>query len=413
MLSRKTKRNHNPEDSLMVTKASLFSQLLHVFPRNEFARIAKENNAEFAAKGFTCWTQFVSMLFCQLARADSLRDICNGLACCLGKLSHLGLSEAPKKSTLSYANAQRPAKLYEDLFWSSLEHFRGKGALGAKRHKFRFKNKLLSLDSTTISLCLSLFPWATFRRAKGGVKAHVLLDHADYMPAFVYISNANVHDSRVLSMLSLNPGSIVAMDRAYNDYQLFSAWSKAGVFFVTRMKDNALYEVVEERDIPQNSNIVSDEIIVLSGKQARETCPERLRRITVWDVENERHIVLITNHLDFGATTIAAIYKERWQIELFFKALKQNLKIKTFVGTSENAIRIQIWTALIALLLLKWLHHLSKAGWSLSNLATMVRLNLFTYRDLLEWLNDPFNIPPLEPLPEQLELLGPGLGQAT
>ena len=214
-------------------------------------------------------------------------------------------------------------------------------------------------------------------------------------------------------MLSLNPGSIVAMDRAYNDYQLFSAWSKAGVFFVTRMKDNALYEVVEKRDIPQNSNIVSDEIIVLSGKKARETCPEPLRRISVWDVENERHIVLITNHLDFGATTIAAIYKERWQIELFFKALKQNLKIKTFVGTSENAIRIQIWTALIALLLLKWLHHLSKAGWSLSNLATMVRLNLFTYRDLLEWLNDPFNIPPLLPLPEQLELLGISLGQAT
>ena len=154
----------------MVTKASLFSQLLHVFPRNEFARIAKDNNAEFAAKGFTCWTQFVSMLFCQLARADSLRNICNGLACCLGKLSHLGLHEAPKKSTLSYANSKRPAKLYEDLFWASLNHFRDKGALGAKKHKFRFKNKLLSLDSTTVSLCLSLFPWRHFDAPRAASK---------------------------------------------------------------------------------------------------------------------------------------------------------------------------------------------------------------------------------------------------
>jgi hypothetical protein len=397
----------------MVLKASLFSQLLGMFPRNEFAKLAKMNAADFGAKGFTSWTQFVAMLFSQLARADSLRDICNGMACCLGKLSHLGVSDAPPRSTLSYANIVRPAKLYEDLFWTSLGHFRARGDLGQKKHKFRFKNKLLSLDSTTISLCLELFPWAKFRRAKGGVKAHVLLDHADYMPAFVYISNANMHDSRALPLLNLNAGSIVAMDRAYNDYHQFSLWSKAGIFFVTRMKENALYEVVEKREVPQNRNILSDAVIVLSGKQARGKCPEQLRRIVVWDAENAREIVLLTNHLEFGATTIADIYKERWQIELFFKALKQNLKIKTFVGTTENAIRIQIWTALIAMLLLKWLHHLSQAGWSLSNLATMLRLNLFTYRNLLEWLNDPLNIPPIKPFPEQLELFGQGLGQAT
>lgn len=394
----------------MVRTASLFNQLLEQFPRNEFAALVKRHGAEHASKGFTCWTQFVSMVFCQVARADSLREICNGLACCLGKLTHLGVARAPKKSTLSYANEHRPAALFEDVFWTVLERFRDKGQLGAKKHAFRFKNKLLSLDSTTISLCLEVFPWARFRCAKGGVKAHVLLDHDDYMPAFVHITEARVHDARALSLLRLTPTSIVAMDRAYNDYVQFARWTEDGVYFVTRIKENAVYDIVEEREVPQGRNIRKDQIIQLA---ATDKCPHRLRRIAVWDEKNEREIVLLTNHLDFGATTIADIYKERWQIELFFKALKQNLKVKTFVGTSQNALRIQIWTALIALLLLKWLHHLSKAAWSLSNLATMLRLNLFTYRNLRDWLDDPYQTPPIEPLPEQLELPLAGLGQAA
>jgi len=388
----------------MVKTASLFSQLLQQVPRNEFAKLVSKHEGERAAKGFTCWAQFTAMLFCQLAHADSLREICNGLACCLGKLTHLGINRGPSKSNLSYANIHRPAALFEDLFWTMTDRFRAQGHLGSRKHKFRFKNKLLSLDSTTISLCLSLFPWAEFRRAKGGVKAHVLLDHDDYMPSYVLISKAKMHDAKVLALLRLNTGSIVAMDRAYNDYKQFARWTESGVYFVTRMKENAVYEVVEARGLPLYRNILSDEIIVLTGAQAQNKCPHKLRRIVVWDADNEREIVLLTNHLDFGATTIADIYKERWQIELFFKALKENLKIKSFVGTSDNALRIQIWTALLALLLLKWLHHLSKAGWSLSNLASMLRLNLFTYRNLRDWLDDPFNTPPIEPLPEQLEL---------
>jgi len=388
----------------MVKTASLFSQLLGQIPRAEFARIVKEHGGEYHARGFTCWTQFVGMLFCQLARADSLREICNGLACCLGKLVHIGIKDAPKRSTLSYANGHRPAEMYEDLFWCMLGRFRERGQLGGRAHKFRFKNKLLSLDSTTVSLCLSLFPWAEFRRAKGGVKAHVLLDHDDYMPSFVLITEARRHDSKILHLLRLAAGSIIVMDRAYNHYQQFAAWIVQGVFFVTRMKDNAVYEVIERRAVPRNRNILSDEIIRLAGTGAPSKCPHPLRRIVVWDAGKEREIVLLTNHLEFGATTIAEIYRERWQIELFFKALKQNLKIKSFVGVSENALRIQIWTALIALLLLKWLHHLSKAAWSFSVLASMLRMNLFTYRDLTDWLNDPMNTPPLIPLPEQLQL---------
>ena len=388
----------------MILSASLFNQLLHHFPRLEFAGLVKKHQAERGAKGFSCWTQFVAMLFCQLAQADSLREICNGLACCTGKLVHLGIKDAPNKSTLSYANAKRPAALFEDLFWTTLKRFRSQGGLPGRNAKFRFKNKLLSLDSTTISLCLSLFPWAQFRRAKGGVKAHVLLDHSDYLPAFVILTEAKRHDRKMLDSFTINPGSIVAFDKAYTDYALFQRWTEQGIFFVTRLKTNAAYEVVQEFDVPAHRSITSDQLIRLTGPQARQDCPSLLRRVAVWDAKNEREIVLLTNHLKFGATTISRIYRERWQIELFFKALKQNLKVKTFVGTSENALRIQIWTALIALLLLKWLHHLSKAGWSLSNLASLLRLNLFTYRDLRKWIDDPFDTPPLIPPPLQLQL---------
>ena len=395
----------------MVRTASLFSQLLGEIPRIQFERLVRRHGAERHAKGYTCWSQLVSMLFCHLAGADSLREICNGLACCLGKLVHLDVRRMPNKSTLAYANAHRPAELYEDLFWAALERFRSRGQLPGQRHRFRFKNKLFSLDSTTISLCLNLFPWAEFRRAKGGVKVHVLLDHADYMPAFVAISEAKKHDVTLAKVLNLNRGSIVAMDRAYNDYKMFARWTEGSVFFVTRMKDNAIYEVVERKRLPINRNILSDEIIRLTGVNAAEKCPHLLRRVVVWDPDNEREIVLLTNHLKFGATTIADIYKDRWQIELFFKALKQNLKIKSFIGTTENALRIQIWTALLALLLLKWLHYLSRGPWSFSNLVSLLRFNLFTYRDLMKWITNPFNTPPLAPEETQLVLPLDGVGQ--
>ena len=392
----------------MIKVASLFSQLLHHFPRTEFAHLVAKHQAERRAKGFTCWTQMVAMLFCHMAHADSLREICGGLACCQGKLRHLGIGKAPNKSTLSYANQHRPAALFEELFWTMMHRFRTSGGLGSRKRKFRFKNKLLSLDSTTISLCLNLFPWAQFRRAKGGVKVHVLLDHDDYMPSFALITEAKRHDRTVARKFNLKPGSIVAFDRAYNDYTLFSLWTESGVYFVTRLKDNAVYRIIENRTVPQNRNILADQIIQLTGHKAEEKCPHLLRRVVVWDEQNNRMISLLTNHRTFGATTISAIYKDRWEIETFFKTLKQHLKVKTFIGTSENALRIQIWTALIALLLLKYLHHLSKFGWSMSNLATMLRLNLFTYRDLVKWLHDPFGQPPAPPLIQQRL---PGFGQ--
>jgi uncharacterized protein DUF4372/DDE family transposase len=388
----------------MVLTASLFNQLLHHFPRIEFAALVKETKAERHARGFACWAQFVSMLFCHLAQADSLRIICNGLSCCLGKLKHLGILEAPSKSGLSYANKHRPATLFQQLFWKTLERFRSQSMLGPTQKPFRFKNKLLSLDSTTISLCLSLFPWAQFKKVKGGVKAHVLLDHDDYMPRFVHFTGAFHSDVQAAHLLPVQRGSIIVMDRAYIDYDLWAKWITQGMFFVTRLRHDLSITVIEERSLPQNRNIRRDQLISLSSLYGQKACPFPLRRVEVWNPEEQETIVLVTNHLNFGASTIADIYRQRWQIEVFFKTLKQNLKIKTFVGTSENALLIQIWTALIAMLLLRWLHFLSKRNWSFSNLATLLRMNLFTYRDLKDWLSDPFGTPPLEPQQLQLDL---------
>jgi hypothetical protein len=392
---------------MTVRCASIFSQLLSLFPRVEFASLVRRHGAERAAKGFSCWSQLVAMLFCQLAQAKSLREITGGLRCCLGKLAHLGIQEAPKRSTLSYANAHRPWQLYQDLFYAVLSRCRGH----APAKRFRFKNKLLSLDATVIDLCLSLFPWARFRRTKGAIKLHMLLDHDGYLPTYCLITEGKTHDLHAAWVLDLAPESVVALDRGYNDYALFGAWTERRVWFVTRMKDNAVYTVESVLPVPQNRNILKDEIIMLAGIRASKNCPYPLRRVLVWDSDNGREIVLLTNHLAFGATTIAAIYKDRWQIELFFKALKQNLKVKTFVGTSDNALRIQIWTALIAMLLVKYLQFRARLGWSLSNLVALLRWNLFTYRDLWEWLNDPFQTPPLAPEPVQLHLFGQGVGQ--
>lgn len=387
----------------MVQVASLFNQLLKHFPRTEFASLVGKHRAERRAKGFTCWTQFVAMLFCQLSRTDSLREICNGLSCCLGKLIHLGVNRAPLRSTLSYANKHRPAALFEDLFWTALNRFRQQQLFGARPTRFRFKNKLLSLDSTTISLCLNLFPWAKFKRAKGGVKAHVLLDHDDYMPHFVLLTNAKATDVRMAREIPIPSESIVVSDRAYMDFPRFSQWTEQDIYFVCRLPGYPLYLVLSEHSVPTKGKILSDQIVQFTGRYSGQ-CRHPLRRITVRIDGDDQPLILLTNLMDFAATTIARIYKERWQIEVFFKTLKQNLKIKTFVGTTENALRIQIWTALIAMLLLRWLHHLSKARWSMSNLASMLRLNLFTYRDLQAWLDNPFATPPLEPQPNQFKL---------
>jgi Domain of unknown function (DUF4372)/Transposase DDE domain len=368
----------------------MFSQILKLIPRTDFERMVKETGAQYRSKGLSSWSQFVGMLFCQLGRAHSLREIEGGLKSCEGKLAHLGI-EVPARSSLSYANGHRPWQLFEKVFHGLFEIVAAK-AVGKK--KFRFKNKLVSLDSTVIDLCLSLYDWAKFRRTKGAVKLHLVLDHDGYLPCFGIITEGKVADVKAAHQMHFASGTIVVDDRGYNDYRLFAKWTDAEVYFVTRMKDNTLFEVVEEREPPHNRGILKDQIIRLTGSGAQDKCPHLLRRVEAVREDTGGTLVFLTNHLGLGASTIASIYKDRWQIELFFKALKQNLKIKTFVGTSANAVKTQIWTALISMLLLRYLQLSSRFGWSLANLVALLRMNLFTHRDLMTWLDEPFAPPP-------------------
>jgi hypothetical protein len=376
--------------------ASLFSQILNLIDRPAFDGALARTGAEKRAKGFSSWDQFVAMLFCQVAQAKSLREIEEGLASCAGRLCRLGLEQAPARSTLSYANKVRPAALFEEVFYSVLSRVQTE----ATGHKFRFKNKLLSLDSTVLELCASMFDWARFRRTKGAVKLHLLLDHDGHLPVFAHISEGTMADVSVAQQLILPPGSIVAIDRGYNDYRLFETWSEQKVGFVTRLKTNAEYFVMKTLLAADTGLIRRDELIEFQCLTAGRTIWKTYRRIEVWLEDKQETLVLLTNLLELSASTIAAIYKQRWQIELFFKAIKQNLRIKTFVGTSANAVHIQIWTALIAILLLKYLQFKSRHAWALSHLVALLRWSLFTYRDLWTWLDQPLDTahePPTDP----------------
>jgi hypothetical protein len=386
--------------------SSIFSQLLQLFSRLEFQSAVQKHKGERHARGFTCWGQFVAMLFCQLGRAQSLREICGGLAACEGKLKHLGLPQAPPRSTLAYANEHRPWQLYETVFYQLLEKCQGVAAsqAGKKKRKFRFKNRLLSLDASVISLCASVFDWAQYRRTKGAVKLHLLLDHEGHLPCYAVVTEGKQHEVRVARQLHFAPGTILAIDRGYTDYDWFAELTGDGVYFVTRLKDNADYKVVEERELPQRKGLWRDPVIFFYKlAQAGQEC--FFRRIEYYDEASQQLLVFLTNHMSLAAATIAAVYKARWEIELFFKALKQNLRVKTFVGTSENALQTQIWTALIAMLLIKYLQLRSTFGWSLSNLVALLRQQLFVYRDLWQWVDSPFQSPPLlVPAAEQLPL---------
>ena len=380
-----------------VSTSSLFSQLLSIIDRSRFAKLVKETGSERRTKGFASWDHFVAMLFCQLAQARSLREIDAGLSSCEGKLRHLGMKGAPGRSTLSYANAKRPAELFERLFHQLL----GTVALHAPGKKFRFKSKLYSLDSSVIELCASMFDWAKFRATKGAAKLHLLLDHDGHLPCFAAITEGKVADVTIAQQLKLPKGSLVVMDRGYIDYRMFDRWTGEGVGFVTRFKKNALWASHEERPVKPGGKVLRDDKGQFFDFDASRRINTPFRRVTVWIEEKGEKMELLTNRFDLSAETIAEIYRQRWQIELFFKAIKQNLRIKTFVGTSANAVRIQIWTALISMLLLKLLQFRSRIDWALSNLVALLRWNLFTHKDLWKWIDDPF-MPPPEPPPDML-----------
>jgi hypothetical protein len=379
----------------MTPVCSIFSQLLQLIPRGQFNQAVKQHKAERAAKGFTCWGQFVAMLFCQVAHMNSLREVCLGLACCEDSLKQLGLGATPNKSTLAYANAHRPWELHQAVFMQLLSKCQAEVAARGGRRKFRFKNKLMSLDGSIIELSATMFDWAKYRQRKGAIKLHLLLDHDGYLPSFAVVTEGKHSELQVARSLQLEAGTILAIDRGYNDYKWFAEMTQNGIFFVTRMKTNTVYYTIEVCAVPEKGNVLSDQLVTLPSLNIEGEEPVLFRRIEYWNAEKQEILVFFTNLIHLAASTVAAIYKDRWQVELFFKALKQNLKVKSFLGTSANAVKTQIWTALIAMLILKYLQMKARFGWSLSNLAALVRQQLFIFRDLWAWLDNPQEGPPV------------------
>jgi hypothetical protein len=375
-----------------MTNITLFSQIISKLDREKFKKLVSVKKTDKHNKGFNSWTHLVSMLFCQFAKSTSVRDISNGLRSATGNLNHLGIETAPSKSTISYQNQRRDWTLFQDYYYFLLDHLGQQP--GYKQVKFKIKSKIFILDSTTISLCLNLFDWAKYKTAKGAVKMHTLLDYDGNLPAYINITDGKTADNKGAYDVPLVKGSVIVADRFYNDFNLLNIWDSNDVFFVIRHKDNLQFTKVKEFELPdKHQHILIDELIELKNEGSKKKYPKQLRRVVFWNETHQQEIELITNHLKWSANTIGELYKSRWQVEIFFREIKQLLHIKTFIGTSENAVRIQIWTALITILILKALKAIAKHSWHLSNLVAFIRLNLYVKIKLQEWLDKPFQEP--------------------
>ena len=360
---------------------TVFSQLLKFIPRHEFETLANRHHSGRSFRTASRWSQFVTMAMAQLSGRSSLRDIVDNISAQAHRLYHLGSAKL-SRSNLSRINDEKPYALYEALFGKLLGRCQGL----APGHAFRFKNPLYSLDASTIDLCLSVFPWADFRTTKGAIKLHVGLNHAGYLPEFVTVTEGNQHDVTVGRTLNFPKGSIVAIDKGYNDYAWYNQLTEKGIFFVTRLKSNAKYRIVCRRPVLRDKGLICDQTIQFTGVQTAKKCPVQLRRIAYRDAETGKRYVFLTNNFKLSAKTIADIYKARWQVELFFKWIKQNLKIKSFVGTSKNAVMTQIWIALCVYLLLAFLKFQSGLQKSTQQILRLLQLNLFEKRDLMALL---------------------------
>ena len=380
-------------------KHTVMGQMIQMFSRFEFQKAVKAAGTEYHARGFSSWNHFVAMLFGQLCGQDSLRGIEAGLATQGRNLYHLGITPV-HRSTLSYANEHRSYDLFQKLFFLMLS----KCQPFAPRHKFRFKNPLYSIDATVIDLCLTLYNWAKFRTTKGAVKLHIKLNHAGYLPNFAIVTEGRVHEQKAAWGIPLEKGDVTVFDKAYNSLEWLQTLENTGVFFITRLKDNADYQVVKCCDVSGFEHISSDHTIKMAGYYSKRKYPDHLRRIRSIDPETGTTVVLLTNNFSWSARTIAQIYKERWQIELFFKTLKQQLKVKSFVGTSRNALLSQLWIALIAYLLLSYLKFKSRFKWSIYTLCAILPANLFARRNLWDWLNAPYHEKAVKPPTAQLQL---------
>jgi hypothetical protein len=330
---------------------TIFSQIMSLIPEREFKACVDRYNGNYRAKIFSCKDQFLVMSYAQLTNRGSLRDIENCLTALSGRLYHCGISYAVPRNTLAKANEKRNWRIYADLAQVIFTKVR---PLYAKDDfRLDLDNMVYAFDSSTISLCLKLCPWAKFRKHKGGIKMHTLLDLRGNLPVSVYLTEAAVHDVKALDNLYIEPSAIYLMDKGYVDfYRLFHLVHKKKAFFVTRAKDNMLFEVIDSTEVDKSTGIIADEQILLTGLRTSGWYPEEIRMVTYEDYATGNVYRFLTNNLEYEALTIAELYRERWNVELFFKWIKQHLHIKSFFGTSENAIYLQIWIAVCTYLLL-------------------------------------------------------------
>ena len=362
---------------------TVLSQLLKLIPRHEFEALANRFPEGRQLRKMTRWAQFIAMSIAQLTARDSLRDVVSNMTAQMNKLYHLGTTNVTR-SSLARVNERKTYQLYEALFGKLLTRCQGL----APKHGFRFNNNLFSLDASTIDLCLSVFPWAKFRTTKGAIKLHVGLDHSGYLPTFLRITEGKTHDVTVGRTLTLPKHSIVVFDRGYTDYHWYNLLNDKAIFFVTRQKANATYTVIERRAVNKTQGLTSDQTIQIKGTKAK-VCPIPLRRIGFNDPATGKRYVFLTNNFALSAKTIADIYRSRWQIEIFFKLIKQNLKIKSFLGTSKNAVLTQVWIAMCLYLLLAYLKFCCQIRLSFQKIIRLLQLNLFERRDLMTLLCGP------------------------
>ena len=378
----------------------VFAQLSAHLPLTTFRRCVARYKGDHKVKSFTCLEQLLVMIFAQLTFRESLRDIEACLRAQPDKLYHMGLRSQVARNTLANANAMRDWRIYAEFALRLIAMARKLYAnepLGVE-----LSNTVYALDSTTIDLCLSLFPWAPFRSTKAAVKLHTLLDLRGNIQTFLHIGDGKRHDVNILDQLIPEAGAFYIVDRGYVDFERLARFDQAGAFFVTRAKRGMHFKRLAWRKTDRSTGVICDHTIALTVFYSKQGYPKPLRRIRFKDPQTGKKLVFITNHLDLEPLTESQLYKMRWQVELFFKALKQNLKIKTFVGTSATAVKTQVWTALITMLMLSLMQLKSRWGWSMSNLVALLRMNLFTHWDLWAWLNNPFAVPPDPPGPEQV-----------
>ena len=373
--------------------STVLSQIVRIFPRHEFQALANKHHAGQKFRSFSRWTQFVALLTAQLTGRDSLRDIVENMTAQAGKLYHLGIKPF-SRATLSRANEQQPHKLYEALFLRLMNRCQ---SLAPRNKAFKLKGKIYLLDASLVDLTLSLFPWAQYRKGKGAAKLHIGLDADGYLPAFVNMTPGKEHEINVGRELELPKGSYVVFDRGYTDYSWYQELTEDGVFFVTRLKSNAVPTPGPLRRGRKSPGVLRDQQIKLKGIDGT------YRKVRYLDVKTGITYEFLTNALDLPAATVAQLYKERWQIELFFKWIKQNLRVKSFLGTSFNAVMTQLWIALCAYLVLAFLKFQSKLRHSMQQMLRLLQLNLFERRDFMELFAPPK--PKLSLCDKQLSLI--------